>query len=133
MNEMKVKTEKIKELIHKEKLKAKEIFQYNDLREELAGIQNPNKEIASNLLKAQIKRRNEQERVIKNAKQEIKDIENKKSTRGTTKERAQRIVTLNKGIEVIKNKMAVRNVGRPRKSNAMSELEKQVSGQLLSA
>ena len=31
---------------------------------------------AVNTLQAQIKRRNEQERVIKNAKQEIKDIEN---------------------------------------------------------
>ena len=90
------------------------------------------KQNAVNTLQAQIKRRNEQERVIKNAKQEVKDIENKKITRGTTEERAQRIVLLNKGIEVIKNKMAVRNVGRPRKSNAMSELEKQVSGQLLS-
>ena len=91
------------------------------------------KQNAVNTLQAQIKRRNEQERVIKNAKQEIKDIENKKITRGTAKERAQRIVTLNKGVEIIKNKRAVRNVGRPRKSNAMSELEKQVSGQLLSA
>jgi hypothetical protein len=91
------------------------------------------KQNAVNTLQAQIKRRNEQERVIKNAKQEVKDIEQKKSTRGTTEERAQRILTLNKGVEIIKSKMAIRNVGRPRKSSAMSELEKQVSGQLLPA
>jgi hypothetical protein len=91
------------------------------------------KQNAVNTLQAQIKRRNEQERVIKNAKQEVKDIENKKITRGTTEERAQQILTLNKGVEIIKSKMAIRNVGRPRKSNAMSELEKQVSGQLLPA
>jgi hypothetical protein len=172
-------------LIHKKKLTTKDKFQLNDLKEELSGVSNPNKEIAGNIIKnavktklamnelavekridaserktavntlqaqikrrnvpnleqkqkavntlqAQIKRRNEQERVIKNAKQEIRDIDNKKITRGTTEDRANRILTLNKGIEIIQNKMAVRPVGRPRKSNAMSELEKHVSGQLLS-
>ena len=90
--------------------------------------------LAVNTLQAKIKRRNEQERVIKNAKQEIRDIENKKITRGTKQDKANRILTLNKGIEIIQNKIAVRPVGRPpRKSNAMSELEKQVSGQLLPA
>ena len=60
-------------------------------------------------------------------------MKTKKITSGTAKERAQRIVTLKKGVEIIQSKMAIRNVGRPRKSNAMTELEKQVSGQLLSA
>ena len=90
--------------------------------------------LAVNTLQAKIKRRNEQEKDIKNAKQEIRDIENKKITRGTKQDKANRILTLNKGIEIIQNKIAVRPVGRPpRKSNAMSELEKQVSGQLLPA
>ena len=107
----------------------------NTLQAQIKRRNEPNmeqKQNAVNTLQAQIKRRNEQERVIKNAKQEVKDIENKKITRGTTEERAQRILTLNKGVEIIKSKMAIRNVGRPRKSSAMSELEKQVSGQLLS-
>ena len=65
-----------------------------------------------------------------NKKLEILKI--KKNTRGTQSERAERIGTVNKGIEIIQNRMAVRPVGRPRRSEAMTELEKQVSGNLLS-
>ena len=61
----------------------------------------------------------------------LETLKIKKNTRGTQSERAERIGTTNKGIEVIQNKMAIRHVGRPRRSDAMSELEKQVSGQLL--
>ena len=53
----------------------------NTLQAQIKRRNEPNmeqKQNAVNTLQAQIKRRNEQERVIKNAKQEIKDIENKK-------------------------------------------------------
>jgi hypothetical protein len=81
-----------------------------------------------------IKRRMAQKRVLKNASQEIRDIESKPNTRASKDEKISRIGIIKKGTQIIQNKMAVRPVGRPpRKSNAMSELEKQVSGHLLSA
>ena len=46
-----IKTAKLKELIHKKTLTTKDKFQLNDLKEELAGVSNPNKEIASNIIK----------------------------------------------------------------------------------
>ena len=65
---------------------------------------------------------------------DIKNISESITTRGQTEQKAKRLIKMSSAKDkLVKTTFKKVGAGRPRKSNAMSELEKQVSGQLLSA
>ena len=65
---------------------------------------------------------------------DIKNVSESITTRGQTEQKAKRLIKMSSAKDkLVKTTFKKVGAGRPRKSNAMSELEKQVSGQLLSA
>ena len=64
---------------------------------------------------------------------DIINVSDSITTRGQTEQKAKRLIKMSSEKDKLaKTSFKKIGPGRPRKSNAMSELEKQVSGQLLS-